>query len=140
MSGKWNDSHQVGLDEPKPALFPSADHQTDLYRGILELILPHRSALYKRPDLADVSGHGGDVINRKLLQVLKKLGRDMAVGDAEQIFSEQSKAKKTGGSATASPTKRKSPVKEKSDEKVTGSASKKRKVSLEGEEDEFWLS
>ncbi|WVW83962.1 hypothetical protein I302_105985 [Kwoniella bestiolae CBS 10118] len=49
------------------------DHTAILIRGIIRHCLHHRSELYQLPGLEGVSDHGGDRINKKVQQILKKV-------------------------------------------------------------------
>lgn len=104
-------------------------------------MLSTRSLLYSRPGPLEVNGHGGDVINRKLQQALKELGKSMQVDDHLVVFNEEMAKVKSGrGGGKTTPKKvGGSPVKE-------GSSSKKRKGGGKGvdededEEEAFWMS
>lgn len=75
-----------------------------------QIVLSNRSIIYSTPELSEVSGNGGDRINKKIQQALKRL---IQVPGAEGILQEELEKGKTGkrksgGSSTEStPTKKK---------------------------------
>ncbi|KAK8864444.1 hypothetical protein IAR55_001693 [Kwoniella newhampshirensis] len=80
------------------------EHTTALIRGMVVNILTNRSDLYKIPDLQGVSDNGGDRVNKKVMQILKKLCGQYP--GAEQMVDEEVKklkGSKSGSSSRAGP-------------------------------------
>lgn len=117
----WSTKQDVSylIDHLASQLIP----QLEVFRKIVADTLAARSQHYANPSLAPWSGHGGDTINKKIQQLLKKLGSQ--IPGASQVFNEEMNrlSKKKGKSgkadstrATPSPKKRKRAVKVESEE------------------------
>lgn len=96
-------------------------------RAIVQTIIADRPAIYATPDLADINGNGGDRINKKISQVLKKMLEANGVAAGGAMVSEEvarlSRSKK-GENTAASPKK-------------TPTKGKTRKVKVKYDEDEL---
>lgn len=86
-------------------------------RGIVQLVLSNRPALYAKPELREVAYNGGDVINKKTKQILTAFaGKDIVADElgaarctktgSAPSTPKKTKAKDGSGSAAGSPTKK----------------------------------
>ncbi|WVR07089.1 hypothetical protein IAU60_004128 [Kwoniella sp. DSM 27419] len=83
-----------------------SDHHTEaMFRGIVTLVLNNRSSLYAIPQVSGVNGNGGDRINKKVQQVLKKVCEGQGVPGLVDDELKNLKASKGGNGG--SPKKRK---------------------------------
>ncbi|WRT66418.1 uncharacterized protein IL334_003374 [Kwoniella shivajii] len=102
--------------------FWNDDHTREVIRGIIKSTLSNRSEIYSYPALSGVSDNGGDRINKKIQQILKKLCDTYPgfQGMVEEEVKNMAKGKSTGN-GTPSPKK-------------NGSTPKKRKVKDEDDD------
>ena len=108
------------------------DSQADVYRNIIRIILSSRPEIYASPNLSEVNNNGGDRINKKVQQILKKMadgsGLPGAGGMIQEEIAKLGRMKKgPGGGVGSAPS---------SPKKGNGKPSpgKKRKVEEESRE------
>jgi hypothetical protein len=100
-------------------------------------ILSSRSEFYAEPSLGPWAGHGGDRINKKIQQILKKA--EGAIAGAGGVVDEEMikvKGKKGTSTPTPTPTKKGGKINQASALTPTKKGGKKRKVECEEEEEE----
>ncbi|WVQ99440.1 hypothetical protein IAU59_006575 [Kwoniella sp. CBS 9459] len=88
------------------------EHTNILLRGMITHVLLNRSTFYAIPKLSGVADHGGDRINKKLQQVLKKVcdahpGANGLVEDVMKGLKGSKASTNGGGSFPTTPKKRK---------------------------------
>jgi hypothetical protein len=101
-------------------------------------ILSSRSEFYAEPSLGPWAGHGGDKINKKIQQILKKA--EGAITGAGGVVDEEMikvKGKKGTSTPTPTPTKKGGKINQTSAPTPTKNGGKKRKVESEEEEEEI---
>ncbi|WWD17256.1 hypothetical protein CI109_101694 [Kwoniella shandongensis] len=93
------------------------DNHTDaLIRGMIAEILARRPDLYRLPELQGVSDNGGNRINQKIQQILKKMCA-LYPGTEQMVEEEVQKLKgNKAASGGGTPKKRKIKAKEEDDE------------------------
>jgi hypothetical protein len=96
-----------------------------LFRQLVASALASRGTFYSDPDLAPWSSNGGDRINKKIQQLLKKVGAGIP-GAKEVVTEELAKIGRGGGGKGKNPTS--TPTKK---------GGKKRKVESEEEDEEI---
>lgn len=102
--------------------------QIALFRQIVATTLSSRAEFYTNPQLQPWSGNGGDKINKKIKQFLKKVGA--AIPGAEGVVDEEiGKVGRGSKGKTVTPC----PAKEK---EGAGGMGKKSKVDVKDEEEE----
>ncbi|WWC62018.1 uncharacterized protein I303_104605 [Kwoniella dejecticola CBS 10117] len=84
------------------------EHTSALLQATINLVLAHRPELYATPELRGVSDNGGNRINQKLQQMLKKLcaaypGAEGLV-EAQIRSLKEAKANGSGGGQRSNPT------------------------------------
>jgi hypothetical protein len=94
-----------------------------LFRQLVASTLASRATFYSDPDLAPWSSNGGDRINKKIQQLLRKVGAGIP-GAKEVVTEELAKIGRGGGGKGKTPT-------------PTKKGGKKRKVESEDEEAEI---
>lgn len=77
-----------------------------MVQACITMLLTNRSNLYAFPDLAHVSGNGGDRINKKLQQMLRMLERSVDKGHG-MTAAAVAALKGTGGDSQRKAKKRK---------------------------------
>ncbi|WWC89276.1 uncharacterized protein L201_004197 [Kwoniella dendrophila CBS 6074] len=103
------------------------DHTTEVIRAIIQTTLINRSTIYSLPSLQGVSDNGGDRINKKIQQILKKMC-DSYPGSQGIVEEEVKNVSKNKNNSKTTPSPKNSPKK--------SPKNKKRKVEQEDEEDE----
>ena len=96
-------------------------------------ILSSRSEFYAEPSLGPWAGHGGDRINKKIQQILKKAEGAIA-GTGGVVDEEMAKMKGKKGTPTPTPTKK--ALNQTTATTPTKKGEKKRKVEVEEEDEE----
>lgn len=104
-----------------------------VFRKMVSKILSSRSEFYSEPSLGPWAGHGGDKINKKIQQILKKAGS--AIPGAGGVVDEEM-AKIKGKKGTATPTPAKKGLKTNPTPTSTPSKKGGKKRKIEGEEEE----
>ena len=94
-----------------------------LFRQLVASTLASRATFYTNPDLAPWSSNGGDRINKKIQQLLRKVGAGIP-GAKEVVTEELAKIGRGGGGKGKTPT-------------PTKKGGKKRKVESEEEKDDI---
>ncbi|WVF71497.1 hypothetical protein IAT40_006303 [Kwoniella sp. CBS 6097] len=100
-------------DQPEKEAWTD-EHTRTVLRGMITQVLLHRSDIYAIPELSGVADNGGDRINKKIQQVLKKVceGYPGANGLVEEVVKGLKGSKAAtdghgGGSVPNTPKKRK---------------------------------
>ncbi|WWC70038.1 uncharacterized protein I206_103982 [Kwoniella pini CBS 10737] len=87
------------------------EHTIALLRTSIQILLLHRSDIYSNPSLIGVSDNGGNRINMKLQQILKKLcntfpgAENLVVEEVNNL--KEARSKNGNGSNPSTPKKRK---------------------------------
>ena len=92
-----------------------------LFRQLVASTLASRATFYSNPDLAPWSSNGGDRINKKIQQLLRRVGAGIP-GAKEVVNEELAKIGRGGGGKGKTPT-------------PTKKGGKKRKVESEDEKE-----
>ena len=100
---------------------------------MVDKILSSRSEFYAEPSLGPWAGHGGDRINKKIQQILKK-AEGAIVGAGGVLDEEMAKMKGKKGTPTPTPTKK--ALNQTTATTPTKKGEKKRKVEVEEEDEE----
>ena len=101
-----------------------ADFQDSLLRVLVQTILAGRPAIYATPQLAEVNKNGGDRINKKIQQILKKMLEANGVEDASGLVQDEvAKVGRSKKGPGGTPSPKKTPTK-----------GKKRKMLEQGDE------
>jgi hypothetical protein len=74
-----------------------------LFRQLVASALASRATFYSNPDLAPWSSNGGDRINKKIQQLLRKVGAEIP-GAKEVVTEELAKIGRGGGGKGKTPT------------------------------------
>ena len=106
-----------------------------VFRKIVTVALSSRPSFYAEPALAPWAGHGGERINKKIQQILKKAGSAIP-GAGGVVEEEMAKMKGKKGTPTPIPTKKRGKNNQTSAPTPTKKGGKKRKVESEDEEEE----
>ena len=99
---KWSNEEDVRLSAHPCRIIVIHDVQANLqvalFRAIVSNTLASRSVLYTTPELAQWSKNGGDSINKKIQQLLKKLGSNIpgAGGSRRRTSRECGKGEESG--------------------------------------------
>jgi len=100
-------------------------------------ILSSRSEFYAEPSLGPWAGHGGDRINKKIQQILKKAeGAIAGTGGVVDEEMAKMKGKKGTPTPTPTPTKKGAKLNQTTATTPTKKGGEKRKVGVEEEDEE----
>jgi hypothetical protein len=82
----WTESEDVNLPS-SPSLRSQLTRKIALFRKLVSNALHHRAEFYADPSLAAWSSNGGDKINKKLQQLLKKF--EASIPGAGEVVNQE---------------------------------------------------